>query len=394
MAKMSKVLLLFILLIAGIATVLGSLVLTQQSFFGGTVLVPVFGRIECVGSNQFLDLGKIKDVGSTYNCPPAGAFTFDPCVYSVEAVGWASSSLVEDCDQTTSSCKKLYNWASSSIPKFLTIQIQPGRQLHINPDTPFAWDNDASPISVTYQQYRLEQIELGHKVYGTDCAVSNLNKLDVLPDEKIESNQIINDYKGTPTLKKGEIVNYIIGSVPITDSKNVVTIAGINNGQPIDVIAPGTYYPVVKSDKGTYYVDSRQVMYNSNLQCTPATPYCEQSSTGTKVVVQPTGQTCTALSGVSDSYTPISDTKSCKLQCTGGVTSITSDCVTRIDKCPADKPVFNVATNSCVTLVAPPADEGFDFNKALPWITAIIFIVVILVIALVYKNPKGKKAKK
>lgn len=351
--------------------------LTPQTFLPSTTTVytPEFGHLICRGHTSTVAPQAVPKDGLTLYC---GQNSYAPqgCIYTISLSDdkYLNMATVQECDNTLKNCI-----SRGANARQTTVSIAAGKTLVVKPIllnipllfTTLTLNNPAITVTDQSTYYRLELQERGYLQLANDCKIGSVpTNYDIMPDDKALADTQLQLYQGTYQLRPDAIANYIIGVSPLTDARNAVTIAGINNGQPIYVVRPGEYYPIIKSTKGKLYVDTMTIVLEPKIECTPSSTYCSPDATR---ITTPEDKPCT---GSVSGFVQVSSTQQCQFRCVNGVTTKT-DCKAIPQSCPPDKPTYNPATGECETSTPIPIPQA----EWTWWQTALISLAIGVILA-------------
>lgn len=377
------ILLLFVVIVGGIKYFDVSL-----AFFNKQVYVPQFSRYECVpleGVNmKNVDLGIIDNAGQFYPCTGYASNTYIPggiglqCEFSVDAESFVITSLSSGADcplgvqenEIGEKCKVLSGTKSSSGVS--TLYVSEGRQIYVNPATWFGLGKVR--MYAKYPAYGLKYVGASNLGLPTTnaCTIESLG----------------NDYHtvnfGTDNFVAPNNPVSVVSRLQPAIDKQVITVEGINGGEPIYVINPREYWTLTTTDDGLLIVDTSQpVKKDSRIECVPPL-LCDENA---KKLVNLEEQSCDVYGGSVVGYAPVagSNTKFCKYECSSGTLKETSDCVT-LQECSADKPYFNYNTGKCEGLEYAPVEKKDYMLWIILGILALLIVVIIVIVVLLSKK--------
>ena len=346
---------------------------SQQPFalFGETVYVPRYYTAECVERTESMDLrslGVVPTAGALYACNMGESNTWIPNVPGVSCefiprksgattlTGWicpegvtenqARASPNEFCDQIVGLTDR------TGVP----IRVAIGESLYLNPTSVF-WGASVN-LDARYPAFglRIRNADGFVSPNTNTCLINELR--DLRDSDPLSRTQIYSlDPERRIEVLPGVPVNAVTGLQPAISSQ-VVTLRGVNRGEPIYITRPGFYYPV-RSIDGFRYVDTSGPEFTSSLiECIPRTVGCSDSAQ----VVQLADQSCDIYGGALTSYSPVEGdpTKLCKYSCVDGRLVVTNDCISVPTECPDDRPLWDTASGECVAVLVAPEEVELD----------------------------------
>lgn len=323
---------------------------TSQLIVGETILIPTFGHILCDvrPEGEVRLTSATESIGATskasYICSSAlNVYAPRGCDFEVAERPFGVLTKVLDCEIFSNNCNKL----SATAP---TVHIDYGRRLFVES---LVRDTDVVMKAIPFG---LRSQEQGFLRITQNCKISSLAQVTEtqLIDDKSENEQayirdaITNDL----VLKVGLVVNYVIGSVPVSDSTNVI----IHNGQEVYINKPNSYFPIKVGENGKKYADTRpqSAVQDSSIVCVPSSPFCKEDASG--IITDPTGKTCTALGGAIDGWLQDSPNEICKYNCISN-SLVKGECKAIPSECPEDKPLWDSLKGECVSGELPPTRD-------------------------------------
>ena len=347
---------------------------TQQTFYGDEVWIPEFGRLKCEAEPVVRSLGAVSWDGQSYVCGQ-DTYAANGCNYDIKITA-ATTGVVKDCALNSDDCITKQSWSASQITREEQFYIPYGRRLYVNPDKFISFGFSGQwEIVEQSDAYRLRQIDHGFETVGLDCKLTHLQGFVQLEKDKL-GYRVVRDKNNDMTLAPGEIVNYVSSRSSVVTA-NAVKISGINNGNPIYVLAPQQYALIIKGDDGKNYVDMSSIKFDQKIECTPASPYCDDDA---KERVNPIGDNCNL--GIAPGYVAVDEKTNCKVECVNGLVVSTKDCKDRLDSCPSGRPLYNPQSGECETLSPPIILDNSNLAKYIPWIVGGIFGIVLLLVIL------------
>lgn len=325
--------------------------ITGQVTFSQPVYLPTYGQIYCsqlpVQINQDFSMNSREQTfhcGTGTQIGDVNAYVPYSCNYfAKQAISYRICKEGEDCS--------LGFWGSFlTADSSRTFNVKQGEKISFY--VGLIGSPSSKNFNVQAQPYGLRQGEYGKVLFTNNCDIRSLS-LDYLPGS-IDRSNLEGGYILQPTT---HISNYIVGSIPITDSQNIIN----KNGQNIYIFAPGWYYPIKTSEDGKLYADTNSPTKDNTIVCMPSTPYCK--SDGTAIVGSPDGKSCSELSGNIEGYLQINSDTVCKYQCINNVLSKTNDCK-KIINCDSSQPFFNPNTGKCEAGGLPNAEKDACTYKA------------------------------
>lgn len=347
--------------------------LAQQTFLpsGTQVILPRFGSYECAGDLELRDHPSLqtqsffRSNSASYVCGE-GLFAPEGCTYSLTVSNERNDLLtIKDCPRTTEQnpddCVTLSKPSSGTI----IAELDTGRRLFVHAGgTGTSYSVD---VREKTKAYRLRTQVEGFLTSKGGCTLNDLTSVagsSVTNEEKERMSQkLVKYWDGSQHLRPNEIVNFITSRVK-AESANLVTISGINNGEPIYVAAPRSYYKTERLPDGTYVYVGNPI-YDERIECYPANILGCDSNAQSKVVEE--GVTECPV-GVAPGYTPVTADKSCRVECVSGKVQFTNDCVDRIDRCPSDKPNYNTLIGQCEAVTQETDEQRLCTLRGGSWV--------------------------
>ena len=352
-------------------------------FQGGQVWLPEFGRLKCDVYPLNIQLGQVPKGGASFVCG-SNAYIPNSCSYHVSS-GTSYSAL--ECERDSDVCKTIRSGLEITISRDeKTFTIPSGKRLFIKP---FIVTGNIN-VRETANSYRLHQIDSGFEIIDPKgCKLVEARSESFLPSDDRNNVQTQN-YQGEIYMAPDTLFHYISKLTPSL-SKNVVTIQGINSGEPIYIYDLGRYYPIVTVKEGEFkgqlVADTWSPKEDDRIKCLPAGDFC--SSDATKIV--PTEKKCSESGGLTGEYKPtLTVNRYCTLACNKatGLIDYTNDCKT-INPCPPDKPLRDPRSLECVSGSTPGLpQEKTDLTPL--YIMGIAFLLV-LILVLIYQRTRGNK---
>jgi len=377
----------FFVLLGIILILSGTLSITQPfALFGQEVYIPQYLSAGCsprADNMALVNIEKHTDVPSWYHCTTEGSGKYIPivngiqCDYIVKDTGiiWFNAiceGVVENKDVlTTDKCRR---GTSTLVDLENTIIVNSGDTLYLNTNRLIG---DAT-LRVKYPSYglKVETADGRDLATTTNCELTSLSR---------EYHTI--DAKNAKLVVPDVPFNVVTG-LSKAYSSQVVTLLGIESGNPIYISKPGYYFLIDTADDGFKYVDTAAGEKQSNLiQCIPRTTGCNDEAKIVKLQEQP----CDKYGGAISDYSPVEgdSTRLCKYKCSFGTLALTGDCIQVVKECPSKTPLWDARTGNCVSLT-PPQLVSKEFN----WVGLVLILigVIILGVSIWYRySRKGRR---
>lgn len=390
-------------ILAIIAAIAAVFIISQQglTLFGQPVYLPLYASAKCIAraeSPVTTPQVTVPSSGAFYKCITGAAGTYVPpdrtkCSFTITSGGTYDAYTAPI--QTTSSLSTITIDTQAEAEQYGTkvhsalsgIFAEPtksydvigGQQMYIKPAI-------LSRVTFTgkYPAYGLEVTAANGRVFPTTTSCDLTSLYTVKGTDNTPA--VWQDPSQTRIVVPDSPYNVVMANV-LAFSTQVVTIQGINNGQPIYIEEAGQYNPVIDSGKGWLYVDTTKTITDNRIQCVPRQ---SQICSDDAKFVNFAESSCDWQGGTSPGYNsvPGDPTQLCKYQCVNGHPSVDkTQCIT-VQKCTDPKlPLWNTYTGECVAQSTTPPKPDHDYT--------LLFIIlggaaVVLAMLAVKKAKTGK----
>lgn len=370
MKKNTKTIIIIFIILAVIVSITGGL--NTFTFFkpSSDVIVPIYSSVECVPidgvDNKLISIDDFDDDPHWYGCStgnsPNNAYIprGESCDYILSNYNFALTKVIV-CeyggrDFDAFGCNEI------SSGEFDYFSINEGETVYINTVPAFLFGESSLQAKIPAYGLKVTTDDNVILTTSSSCQLSSLSNSIKIVD--FDGDEIpINAPHNTITAKQ-----------TITESSRLVTLDGVNNGNPIYVVdiqeGEGVYQKVEQTEDGTYYVDIKAGNFKSSLiECIPGIGNCDDNA---KIVEE--GIPCYSDSdyGTALGWAISDNGDSCRYACgDDGFNVVTDDCV---DTSCGDEAVFSYQSGQCVAY----EDDPFYGNPTNIIILSIIGGVVIL----------------
>jgi hypothetical protein len=247
----------------------------------------------------------------------------------------------------------------------LRYSVNSGDFIYINSDKIIG---DAK-LTVKYPSYGLVvETAQGQDLATTNsCEIRSLSNVELHTLNKEDRLFIIPDVP----------MNAVAGLSPAV-SKYVISIQGVNSGEPLYITRPNYYYKIVEAEDGFKYVDTESgERFSSEIQCLPATLGCSDDAKVIKIIDTP----CDAIGGAITGYAPIQGDNSqlCKYECKNNINVVSNNCISvRTEPCPTETPLWDTNTGKCTAIedIIEKSDEDTDFTPLYVLIGGVVVMII------------------